>query len=124
MIVVVDDDAALVQLIQELLESEGYEVRVAGNGAEAYHHVRDPKCKAVLLDIHMPGINGPELLMLMVADGVRVPVILMTSDPGYQEDEMKQFPNVQKLLHKPLYPEDVVVAVRRAVSTPVRASKS
>ncbi len=65
MILIVDDDPAIVQLIRELLEAEGYEVRTAANGAEAYRLVRDAKCKAVHLDIHMPGINGPELLMII-----------------------------------------------------------
>lgn len=112
MILVVDDDKVLTQLLRTLLEDAGYEVRTAYNGEEAYHHLRDPKCKGMLLDLRMPGVNGAELLMLMAAEGINVPVIVMAGFPDFDEEEMKQFPNVKKLFHKPLYPEDVLAAVR------------
>jgi DNA-binding NtrC family response regulator len=112
MILVVDDDRILTQLLKTLLEEAGYEVRVAHDGETAYKHLKDPKCKAVLLDIRMPGINGAELLMLMAAEGIKVPAIIMAGFPDFDEAEMKQFPNVKKLFHKPLYPEDVLTAVK------------
>lgn len=116
MILVVDDDHTIVQLVREMLEREGFEVRTAFNGESAYQHLRDAKCKCVLLDMFMPGINGAELLMLMTAENINVPVIIMAGSPDFEEDELKQFPNVKKLLHKPFYPEDLLTAVR-AVSS-------
>lgn len=112
MIVVVDDDKVLVHLLTRLLEDYGYEVRDTTSGEEAYRWLREPKCKGMLLDMHMPGINGAELLMLMAAEGIRVPVLAMTSFVDYDEQEIKQFPNVRRLLYKPLEPEDVLDAVR------------
>ena len=112
MILVVDDDKILTQLLKNLLEDAGYEVRVANDGEAAYQQLTDPKCRAMLLDIRMPGINGAELLMLMTAEGIKVPVIVMAGFPDFDEEEMKQFPNVKKMFHKPLYPEDVLAAVR------------
>jgi DNA-binding NtrC family response regulator len=112
MILVVDDDKVLTQLMRTLLENAGYEVRVANDGETAYQQLKDPKCKAMLLDIRMPGISGAELLMLMAADGIKVPVIVMAGFPDFDEEEMKQFPNVKRLFHKPLYPEEVLAAVR------------
>jgi len=112
MILVVDDDKVLTQLLKTLLEGEGYTVQVAHDGESAYKHLRDPKCRAMLLDIRMPGINGAELLMLMAAEGVHVPVIVMAGFPDFDEEEMKQFPNVKKLFHKPLYPDEVLAAVK------------
>ena len=115
MILVVDDDKVLTQLLKTLLEEEDYEVRVAHEGEAAYEHLKDPKCKAMLLDIRMPGINGAELLMLMAAEGIQVPVIVMAGFSDFDEEEMKQFPNVKKLFHKPLYPEEVLSAIREHV---------
>ena len=112
MIVVVDDDKVLVHLLTRLLEDAGYEVRNACNGEEAYQWVRDPQCKGMLLDMRMPGINGAELLMLMASEGVEIPVMVMTGFADFDEQELKQFPNVRKLLHKPLEPEDVLDAIR------------
>ena len=112
MILVVDDDKVLTQLLKTLLEEAGYNVQVAYDGETAYKHLRDPKCRGMLLDIRMPGINGAELLMLMAADGIKVPVIVMAGFPDFDEEEMKQFPNVKKLFHKPFYPEDMLRCVR------------
>lgn len=112
MILVVDDDKVLTQLLKTLLEDAGYEVRLAYDGETAYQHLKEPKCRGMLLDIRMPGVNGAELLMLMAADNIRVPVIVISGFPDFDEEEMKQFPNVKKFFHKPLYPEDVLAAVR------------
>lgn len=118
MILVVDDDKVLTQLLKRLLEDEGYEVRTAGDGEEAYTHLQDPKCKAMLLDIRMPGISGAELLMLMAADKITVPVIVMAGFPDFDEEEMKQFPNVKRLFHKPLYPDEVIKTIREIAPRP------
>ncbi len=112
MILIADDDKVLTQLLRNLFEDAGYEVRVVHDGELAYKHVKDPKCRCMLLDIRMPGVNGAELLMLMAAEKIKVPVIVMAGFPDFDEAEMKQFPNVKKLFHKPLYPEDVLSAVR------------
>ena len=58
------------------------------------------------------GMTTPEEVMLMTAEGIKVPVIVMAGFPDFDEEEMKQFPNVKKMFHKPLYPEDVLAAVR------------
>lgn len=112
MILVVDDDKVLTSLLRELLEEEGYRVNVANSGTEAYEHLRDPDCKAMLLDMKMPGINGAELLMLMGAENIKIPVIMMAAFPDFDEEEMKEFPNVKRLFQKPFYPEDMLAAVR------------
>lgn len=111
MILVVDDDHTIVKLVKELLEQEGFDVITAYNGGDAYSHLRDPKCKGVLLDMMMPGINGAELLMLMATEKINVPVIVMAGSPDFDEEELKNFPNVKKLLHKPFYAEDLLAAV-------------
>lgn len=124
MIVVADDDRTMVALLRELLTADGYEVRVAYDGGEAYGHLRDPRCKGMLLDVHMPGVNGPELLLLMESEGIRCPVVVMTSDPDFDEAEMKQFTNVRRLFHKPFYPEDLLTAVRQHCEKPGDSAKS
>lgn len=112
MILVVDDDKVLTQLLKRLLEDAGYVVQLAYDGETAYRYLKDPDCKGLLLDIRMPGVNGAELLMLMAAERIDVPVIVMSGFPDFDEEEMKQFASVKKFFHKPLYPEDVLAAVR------------
>lgn len=112
MILVVDDDHSIVQLARSILEKAGYEVSTAHNGEQAYAHVKDSNCQGMLLDMMMPGINGPGLLMLMAADKIELPVIIMAGSPDFDEQELKEFTNVKKLLHKPFYAEDLLSSVR------------
>ena len=114
-ILVVDDDQAMTQMAKVLLESEGYEVRTAGNGETAYDILKDPKCKCMTLDMMMPGINGAELLILMATENIDVPVIVVAGGPDFEEEELKGFPNVKKLIKKPFYPEELLKAILEVV---------
>ena len=113
MILICDDEHALVQFCRENLEAAGYEVRTAHHAEEALRQMRDPKCKGLLLDMQIPEFNGAALLMLMAADGVPTPVIVFTDDPSFEEDELREFPNVRRMLRKPFYAEDLLSAVRQ-----------
>lgn len=115
MILVADDDKVMAQLLRTLLEEAGYSVEVVNDGEHAYEHVKKPDCQLAILDIRMPGVNGAELLMLMAAERVKVPVIVVAGFPDFDEEEMKQFPNVKRFFLKPLYPEEVLSAVKEIV---------
>ncbi|MCE9615772.1 MAG: response regulator [Lentisphaerae bacterium] len=112
MILVVDDDAGIAKLLRTALEVEGFQVLTAGDGVEAYRLVRSPACKCLVLDVKMPRINGVELLLLMQAENIRVPVIVMAGSGDYHEREMKQFTNVVKFLPKPFDLDVMVKAIR------------
>ena len=112
-ILVADDDAQLVDLLQRALVRAGYAVVTAANGTEAYQRLQETACGCMLLDITMPGINGPALLLLMQADDIRTPVIILTGSADFSLQEMKQFTNVVDLLRKPFQISDLLAALQR-----------
>ena len=116
MILVVDDDQNIVRALRRRLRKSGYEVVSAGDGLEAYSHIKSPRCKCMLLDINMPRINGAELLLLMQAEGINVPTIVMAGFVDFDEDEMKQFSNVVKYLPKPFEMREMVSAVEECAA--------
>ncbi|HMO52128.1 MAG TPA: response regulator [Kiritimatiellia bacterium] len=118
MILVVDDDHAITQILHDLLKQDGYDVRSAANGEAAYALIRQVPCEGILLDMMMPGINGAGFLMLLASEAVSVPVVVMTGNPDYSEDEVREFPNVVGFLKKPFYPEEAVSLVRRFMAPP------
>jgi len=61
-ILVVDDEAQIVRLLQKYFASKGYEVHTAGSGLEAVDRVKDVRPDVVLLDILMPGMGGLDAL--------------------------------------------------------------
>ena len=87
-ILLVEDEEALRLLYQEELEEEGYEVFTAKNGKEALQKLRREKPDLVILDIVMPEMDGMEALGRILSEEKRIPIILHTSHPGYQEEFM------------------------------------
>jgi CheY-like chemotaxis protein len=82
-VVVVDDDPDLLEALAELLETHGYAVETAANGAEALAKLRglDAPC-LVLLDLMMPVMNGWEFCQRRQADDrlAKVPVVIISAD--------------------------------------------
>lgn len=74
-ILVVEDDFSIRETIAEALESEGYGVAVAVNGAEGLQRMRElPKPCLVLLDMMMPLMGGREFLDAILTDAHLAPI--------------------------------------------------
>lgn len=78
-VLVVDDDPSIRGLVAEILESEGYVVQTAANGAEALPQILAARPAVVLLDMRMPVLDGWGLARELAARGVKVPVLVMTA---------------------------------------------
>lgn len=113
MILIVDDDPDIVKLLRKALEDEGYEVAIAHDGVEAYAEVCRAGCRGMVLDVTMPRINGIELLLLMQADGIEVPTVVMVGFDDFAEQELKQFSNVIAFLRKPFDLATLIAIVKR-----------
>jgi len=79
-ILVVDDEPDIRNLLQEILEDEGYDVSVAEDGESARQAHRDRRPDLVLLDIWMPDVDGITLLKEWAEEGggLPMPVIMMS----------------------------------------------
>jgi len=79
-VLVVDDDAAIVDLLETALEDEGYQV-LATVGAAAVPLARDLQPAVILLDINMPGMDGIEVSRRLRADPAteHIPIIVMSA---------------------------------------------
>ena len=61
-VLLVDDDAALLEVMSIVLSSEGYRVLTASDGAEAMREVERESLDLVILDIMLPKVSGFEVL--------------------------------------------------------------
>lgn len=80
-VLLVDDDAQIREVVQLTLEVVGgWTVRLANGGAEAIEAVQSEAPDVILLDLMMPGMDGPEALRrLRQAVPQRIPVILLSA---------------------------------------------
>jgi CheY-like chemotaxis protein len=80
-VLVADDDDDLLELACMQLEDEGYEVERAHDGSQALRLAREGEFDLCVFDVHMPGLQGHEVLRELRSDSetARIPVILTTA---------------------------------------------
>ena len=117
-ILVIDDNASVLNMIRMGLEDEGYNVQTASNPQEGIEMFRDQSrnISLVLLDFCMPVMNGDRVFDCLRKIDPEVPVMLIT---GFCEDiqAAKQLRNdVRGYLLKPFHLGDLIGKVREIVS--------
>ena len=111
-ILVVDDEEPIRDTVRRILEKEGFKVVTAARGAEALEIMRRGVPDAIILDLKMPGMDGPSLLGEIRREWNGVRVIILT---GYPDSELMKRALIHSpitLLAKPAPPEQIVEAVR------------
>ena len=89
-LLIVDDELAIVEALQDILSVEGYDVITAFNGVDGLQRMADSKPDLVLLDLMMPVMDGREMLRRMREDSrlSSVPVVVMSA--GRISDEERR----------------------------------
>ena len=108
-ILVIDDNAAIRELLRFLLEEEGYEVIEAADGAEGLQRYQAAPADLVITDLQMPGMDGLELLQAL-RRMVPTPVLMAISGDQEALTQAKRF--TPHTFAKPLPLEQVLEAVR------------
>ncbi len=118
-LLVVDDDADLHGMLDEMLTRAGYRVIVAADGVEALEVVRRHPPDLALIDVKMPRVDGIAVLRQLRADGAtrNLPVIVMTGELGMLEQNRRIVEALgSTILPKPLTPEELAAAIGKAFS--------
>ncbi|MGH7512195.1 MAG: response regulator [Gemmatimonadales bacterium] len=114
LVLVVEDEAAVRQLVRRSLEAVGLTVLEAENGQQALDVVsrRRERPKLVLTDVIMPGLNGRELSERLATTQPGLPILFMS---GYTDDDVlarSLLPEEAPFIQKPFGPEELVAKVR------------
>ena len=117
-ILVVDDEPDIRQLVQEILEDEGYSVQAAKDGASARLLYAQQKPDLVLLDIWMPDIDGISLLKEWSAAGELESQVVIMSGHGTLETAVEATRlGAFDFIQKPLSLAKLLATVRKALDT-------
>jgi CheY-like chemotaxis protein len=110
-ILIVDDDRDILAAERAVLAEGGYAVREAHNGAEALVALDVDPPAMIVLDVQMPGIDGPTFARELRNRLRHVPLVILTAapDPKREADRC----NAEAYLAKPFRAEDLLQLVRR-----------
>ena len=116
-ILVVDDEAGILDTLQILFRSEGFDVAVAGSGRLALEALEKEKPDLVLSDIRMPGADGLEVLHRAKEVDPELPVILMTAQASLQSAMRAVNEGAYHYIQKPFSNDELLTICRRAAET-------
>jgi len=118
-ILVVDDQSVAANFAVRVLEEEGMHARSVGDPRRVLETLEALRPDLMLMDLHMPGVDGIELTALIREHEVihAIPVVFLSSelDPGRQLDTLRVGGN--DFIAKPVHPEQLIATVRRNIRT-------
>ncbi|HKY51875.1 MAG TPA: response regulator [Candidatus Limnocylindria bacterium] len=113
-VLVVDDDEATRAAERAVLAEDGFRVVEARDGEEAMRVIQADPPSVVVLDIQMPGVDGPSFARELRMALRRVPLVVLTAvdDPKHEADRC----NAEAYLRKPFDAPELLRVVRRFAS--------
>ncbi|NIA13592.1 MAG: response regulator [Nitrospiraceae bacterium] len=126
MVLIVDDDEGTREFVQEIMRTEGWKTTAAVNGVEALDQVAEECPDLVILDVHMPEMDGFAVFQHLRSDPQtsQTPIIMLTAvndlEPGagYNEETMAERFGVngpEAFVDKPVDPVYLLQAIMGVV---------
>jgi FixJ family two-component response regulator len=115
LIAVVDDDGSVRRSTRLLLESFGYRAAVfeSAEGFLGFGHLRDTSC--LILDVHMPGMDGLQLQSQLATKGCGIPIIFITAYDDQESRRRALRAGAVAFLGKPFTDQQLLQAIRSAL---------
>jgi two-component system phosphate regulon response regulator PhoB len=122
-ILVADDEESVRQLLQIVLQHEGYEVLLATNGAEALLAAHNDAPDLILLDWMMPVLDGLSVLKQLRKDEAThsIPVLMLTARQSDSDTTTALVGGADVYLTKPFEPQVVLSMISRLLPADKRA---
>lgn len=114
-VIVVDDDAAVLGSLQFLLETDGFAVRTFRSGTALLNASGAPAADCYVIDYKMPDINGIELAWRLRQSDADRPVILITGYPDGNISVKAAAAGIKDVILKPLLDENLAKCIRQAI---------
>lgn len=116
-ILVVDDDTSNLKMANHILSSENMRVSCLKSGEDTLNFLKENRPDIILLDIHMPGMDGFETLASIrqnesTAD---IPVIFLTADDDSSTETRGLREGAMDFIRKPFVPEVLLIRVRHTI---------
>ena len=123
-ILVVDDDYHEGEQLSAFARKEGFEMRVLDNLTDAVRLLMAEEYDLLLVDMHLPGLNGATALSLLNEVAPRTPVIFLASQASVYPTHLLLQAGAFRVLEKPLVRESLLAAIQEARLMPPGTSSA
>ncbi|HSV39478.1 MAG TPA: MtrAB system response regulator MtrA [Nocardioidaceae bacterium] len=120
-VLVVDDDAALAEMLTIVLRNEGFDSRVCATGDRAIAEFRDYRPDVVLLDLMLPGRDGIDVCKDIRAES-GVPIVMLTAKSDTIDVVVGLESGADDYVVKPFKPKELVARIRARVRRTTEAA--
>lgn len=122
-VLIVEDNADNRTIFSAILHYRGYEVLEAEDGLTGLHMAREHKPNLLLLDIHLPRMNGWEVAAALRGedDTATIPIVAVTAHSADEARRMARRAGLQGFLGKPIAPRVLADTVERVIGPPAAA---
>jgi two-component system capsular synthesis sensor histidine kinase RcsC len=110
-ILAVDDNRGYLDMLREILESNGIRAICVEDGEEALVLLRERPFKAVITDLHMPSMDGLELAKRVREVSPDIPIIMLTADINPDIPSLARKAGVSKVLPKGSSGTEILAAI-------------
>ncbi|MBU2515368.1 response regulator [bacterium] len=116
-ILTVDDSASIRQMVSFTLKNEGYSVVEAVDGVDALSKLKQQPADMVLTDLHMPNMNGIDLIKNVRSDPNYkfIPIIFLTTESQAEKKQEGKAAGATGWIVKPFKPEQLVGVVKKVL---------
>jgi len=114
-VLVAEDDPVTSKMVETILSRAGYSVTTAADGAEALLAFGQSDFDVVVSDMHMPNLDGMQLLQLLVSKGMSTPVLFLTSETDVNTEGTVLAAGAADFIRKPVNPEVLIGRVRNSL---------
>ncbi|QHS24202.1 response regulator transcription factor [Virgibacillus sp. MSP4-1] len=121
-ILIVDDETAILEVLEAYFEKEGWNIALASNGIEALKKVKEIQPDIIILDLMLPDISGEEVCRLTRKES-DVPIIMLTAKST--EDDLINgiVMGADDYVTKPFSPREVVIRAKAILRRVKKADK-
>jgi two-component system sensor histidine kinase RpfC len=116
-VLVADDNRTNRLILEQMLESAGYAAEVAGDGETALERLAAGGFKAAVIDLHMPGLDGVDLLRRyrLLRPSGRIPIVMLTADATFSAKSECADAGADAFLTKPVTAETLLSTLERLI---------
>jgi DNA-binding response OmpR family regulator len=117
-VMLIEDDASMVYLLKTLLTMEGFEVSLHAGLNNVIGSIRAEMPDLILMDIHLAGANGLDVLSeLRTFEEFKNVIVIMSSGMYLEKEALKAGANA--FILKPFMPDDLIVLIRKNLASRV-----